>query len=71
MCQWICLRRGPHATVVGSNCKLWRNIVVGKVCTIENKMANTENNHFEHYAEMKKQMEKMEKNIERLSIMPA
>ena len=60
-----------RATVVGADGTLWRNVMIGKVCAIENKMDNMVNNHSGHYAEMKKQMEKMEKNIKRLSVMPA
>jgi len=59
-----------RATTVGGDGTMWRNVIIGKVCTIENKLANMESNHSGHYAEMKKQMEKIEKNVKRLSTMP-
>ncbi len=36
------------ATVVGGDGTLWRNIMIGKVCAIENKMDNMVNNHLGH-----------------------
>ena len=33
-----------RATVVGGDGALWRNVMIGKVCAIENKMDNMVNN---------------------------
>jgi hypothetical protein len=50
---------------------LWKNILIGKVCGIENRMSEMENNHAGHYATIQKQMEKIDSNVKRLAMMPA
>jgi hypothetical protein len=49
----------------------WRNIMIGKVCAIENKVHDIENNHAGHYGAMMKRLDKMDNNLKRLAIMPA
>ena len=44
-----------RVTVIGGESTLWRNVMIEKVCPIENKVANMGNNQSEHYVEVKKQ----------------
>ena len=49
----------------------WQNIMIGKVCAIENKVHDIQNNHAGHYQDVLKKSEKIDKNLKRLSVMPA
>ena len=42
----------------------------GKVCAIENKVHDIQNNHAGHYQDVLKKLEKMNKNLTRLLVMP-
>ena len=48
----------------------WQNIMIGKVCMIENKVHDIQNNHARHYQDVLKKLEKMDKNLTRLLVMP-
>ena len=49
----------------------WQNIMIGKVCAIENKVHDIQNNHARHYQEVLKKLEKMDNNLKRIAVMPA
>ena len=44
--------------------------MIGKVCAIENKVHDIENNHAGHYGAMMKGLDKIDNNLKRLAIMP-
>ena len=48
----------------------WQNIMIGKVCTIENKVHDTQNNQAGHYQEVLKKLEKMDNNLKRIAVIP-
>ena len=60
-----------RATAVGGGGELWKSVLIGKVCAIDNRMTEMESNHAGHYATIQKQMERMDDNIKRLVMMPA
>jgi hypothetical protein len=39
----------------------WQNIMIGKVCAIENKVHDIQNNHVRHYKDVLKKLAKMDK----------
>ena len=49
----------------------WQNIMIGKVCAIENKVHDIQNNHAGHYQEVLKKLKKMDTNLKRNAVMPA
>jgi hypothetical protein len=55
---------------VGGSIALWRNVMIGKFCALENKMANIQHNHAGNYATMEKCMENMDISISIMSACP-
>jgi hypothetical protein len=51
-----------RAVASGGSGVEWQNIMIGKVCTIENKVHDIQNNHTGHYQEGLKKLEKMDNN---------
>ena len=49
----------------------WRNFITAKVCGIENRLHDLQSNHGGHFGEIVKRLEKIERNVARLSAMPA
>ncbi len=49
----------------------WQNIMIGKVCAIENKVHDIHYNHAGHNQDVLKKLEKMDTNLKRLLVMPA
>jgi hypothetical protein len=60
-----------RATAVGGGGELWKSVLIGKVCAIDNRVTEMESNHAGHYATIQKQIERMDGNIKRLAMMPA
>ena len=62
-----------RAVATGRSGVEWQNIMIGKVCLIENKVHDIKNNHAGHYQEVLKKLKKLEKidnNVKRLAVMP-
>ena len=49
----------------------WRNFITAKVCGIENRLHDLQSNQVGHYGKIVKQLKKIERNVARLSAMPA
>ena len=45
--------------------------MIGKVCVIENKVHDIQNDHAGHYQEVLKKLEKMDNNLKRIAVIPA
>ncbi len=60
-----------RAVALGRSGVEWQNIMIGKVCVIENKVHDIQNNHAGHYQEVLKKLEKMDNNLKRIAVMPA
>ena len=48
----------------------WRNFVTAKICGMENRMHDLQSNQGGHHGEMVKRLDKIERNLRRMSVMP-
>lgn len=49
----------------------WRNFITAKICGIENRMHDLQNNHGGNHSEIMKRLDKIERNLVRMLAMPA
>ncbi|KAL3763929.1 LOW QUALITY PROTEIN: hypothetical protein ACHAW5_008367 [Stephanodiscus triporus] len=48
----------------------WRNFVTAKICGMENRMHDLQSNQGGHHGELVKRLDKIERNLRRMSVMP-
>jgi len=60
-----------RAVAMGGSGIEWQNKMIVKFCAIENKVHDIQNNHAGHYQNVLNKLEKIDKNLKRLSVMPA